>query len=62
MQVRPQIWKEWTRKDLLDPETNLLAGTKILKGYLKNSKTLDEALHKYSGGAKDYAKKVKERM
>jgi hypothetical protein len=39
-----------------------MAGTTILKQYIKESRSLDEALHKYSGGAKDYAKKIRRGM
>jgi soluble lytic murein transglycosylase-like protein len=63
MQVHHPTWKErWTKKELLDPEKNLFAGTTILKNMLNTSTNLEEALHKYSGGAKDYASKVKRRM
>lgn len=62
MQVRPAVWTKWTKRQLLDPETNLYAGTTILKHYLKQSRSLDEALHKYSGGARDYARKVRKGM
>lgn len=62
MQVMPSVWTKWTKRQLLDPETNLYAGTTILKHYLKQSRSLDEALHKYSGGARDYARKVRKGM
>ena len=63
MQVHYPTWGHlWTKKELRDPEKNLLAGTSILKMYMRESATLNEALHKYSGGAKDYASKVKRRM
>lgn len=63
MQVNHSVWgHKWTRSELRNPEKNLFAGTAILKHYMENSKSLDEALHKYSGGAKDYANKVKRRM
>lgn len=63
MQVHYPTWKErWSRKQLRDPEENLKAGMWILKKYMRESSTLNEALHKYSGGAKGYADKVKRRM
>jgi soluble lytic murein transglycosylase-like protein len=63
MQVHLPTWShKWSRKQLLDPERNLMAGTTILKQYIKESRSLDEALHKYSGGAKDYAKKIRRGM
>ena len=63
MQVHYPTWKHlWTREQLKEPETNLIAGTKILKMYMRESSTLIEALNKYSGGAKDYHKKVMRRM
>ena len=63
MQVHHPTWKgRWTRQELRDPERNLYAGIDILKGYMKESRTLEEALHKYSGGASGYADKVKRRM
>ena len=62
MQIRPSVCKRWSKQDLLDPETNIIAGISILKQYMSESRNLDEALHKYSGGAKDYAKKVRKGM
>jgi soluble lytic murein transglycosylase-like protein len=63
MQVHHPTWGHlWTKKELMNPETNILAGTRILKAYMKESKTLDEALRKYSGGAKGYAEKVRRGM
>ncbi|HQO78820.1 MAG TPA: transglycosylase SLT domain-containing protein, partial [Thermodesulfobacteriota bacterium] len=63
MQVHHPTWKKsYTKTELLDPEKNLFAGTTILKNMLNTSTNLEEALHKYSGGAKDYASKVKRRM
>lgn len=63
MQVHHPTWKgRWTKQELRDPERNLYAGIDILKGYMKESRTLEEALHKYSGGASGYADKVKRRM
>lgn len=63
MQVHHPTWKHrWSRRQLMDPERNLMAGTTILKQYMRESGSLDEALRKYSGGAKDYARKVKRGM
>ena len=39
-----------------------MAGTTILKQYMRESGSLEEALRKYSGGARDYAKKVRNGM
>lgn len=63
MQVHHPTWKHrWSRRQLMDPERNLMAGTEILKQYLRESGSLDEALRKYSGGARDYARKVRKGM
>jgi soluble lytic murein transglycosylase-like protein len=63
MQVHLPTWShKWSRKQLLDPERNLMAGTTILKQYMRESGSLEEALRKYSGGARDYAKKVRNGM
>ena len=62
-QVHWPTWKhKWSKKDLMDPERNLMAGTTILKQYMRESGSLEEALRKYSGGARDYAKKVRNGM
>ena len=62
-QVHWPTWKHrWSKKDLLDPEKNLIAGATILKQYMRESGSLDEALRKYSGGARDYARKVRRGM
>ena len=59
MQVHHPTWRhKHTRRDLLDPERNLLAGTAILRKYLNESSTLKEALRKYSGGEPEYYEKV----
>jgi len=63
MQVHHPTWGHlWTKEELLNPEMNIVAGTRILKDYIKQSRTLDEALHKYSGGASGYADKVRRRI
>jgi len=59
MQVHHPTWRhKHTRRDLLDPERNLLAGTAILRKYMDESSTLKEALRKYSGGEPEYYEKV----
>ena len=59
MQVHHPTWRhKHTRRDLLDPERNLLAGTAILRKYLNESSTVKEALRKYSGGEPEYYEKV----
>jgi soluble lytic murein transglycosylase-like protein len=59
MQVHHPTWRhKHTRRDLLDPELNLLAGTAILRKYMDESSTLKEALRKYSGGEPEYYEKV----
>ena len=59
MQVHHPTWRhKHTRRDLLDPERNLMAGTAILRKYLNESSTLKEALRKYSGGEPEYYEKV----
>lgn len=59
MQVHHPTWRhKHTRRDLLDPERNLMAGTDILRKYLNESSTLKEALRKYSGGEPEYYEKV----
>ena len=63
LQVHHPTWgHKWTRRQLKDPEQNLLAGTTILRKYLKESGTLKEALRKYSGGESGYYEKVKKQM
>lgn len=62
MQVHAPTWTRWTRAELRDPETNIWAGTEILKHYINSSRTLREALHRYSGGEPGYADKVMMRM
>jgi membrane-bound lytic murein transglycosylase MltF len=66
MQVLPASGKFYAgisdRKDLFCPETNIVAGTKILKYYQRTSPDLRTALNKYSGGAVGYFEKVMRRM
>lgn len=59
MQVHHPTWRhKHTRLELLDPESNLYAGTAILRKYINESSTLKEALRKYSGGEPEYYEKV----
>ena len=59
MQVHHPTWRhKHTRRELLDPELNLIVGTQILKSYIKNSRNLRDALTKYSGGEPEYYDKV----
>lgn len=69
-QIMPAVWtnklkQEGIIKDHLDlykiPE-NIKATHFILTHYLKQHKTVKKALTKYSGGAKNYHKKVREVM
>jgi soluble lytic murein transglycosylase len=65
MQVLPtsgKIYAGVSRADLFDPEKNIQVGCKILKMYQRQSKTLGEALAKYSGGAANYHRKVIKEM
>ena len=66
MQVMPASAKmvglNYSKEDLKCPEKNIKAGTAILKYYQRTSRTLEEALNKYSGGAVGYAQKVLRRM
>ena len=48
-----------SKKDLLDPEKNILAGCYVLKVHLREeSHSLPKALNSYSGRSKGYAEKV----
>lgn len=70
MQVRWSVWHKELKKQgiatrreqLFNPETNIKAGRFILTHYLHKTGDLNHALHKYSGGAKGYAGKVKKQM
>ncbi len=69
-QIMPNIWhKELvkagiikTHADYFRIETNIAATNYILTKYKKSSKSLDAALVKYSGNAKNYPDKVKMRL
>lgn len=69
MQIRWSIWKDILKKhdiaqrkdELLDPETNIRAGKFILALYLrKHNGNIEKALQSYSGGDRDYYKRVME--
>jgi soluble lytic murein transglycosylase-like protein len=47
MQISPRTWKH-SRRELLDPETNIRIGTKILVDYVRPH-GLREGLHRYNG-------------
>ena len=66
MQIRPEIWHDElvkvgiikNRFDYFDIPTNIKAGNYILSKYKNGNKVTEATLVKYSGGAKDYTKKV----
>jgi soluble lytic murein transglycosylase-like protein len=64
MQVVPRMHPEAVAKiehpdGLFHPESNIKAGTSILKDYLKRANgDLKQALRKYSGGARRYSERV----
>jgi soluble lytic murein transglycosylase-like protein len=70
MQIRPVVWEKElrqvglikTKKDLYDPEMNIRAGQYILIKMIARTKNLEQALKWYSGGAKNYHKKVMKAM
>jgi hypothetical protein len=47
-QVNWRVWRQYTRQQLLDPETNVRAGSKILAGYVRLY-GIREGLHAYNG-------------
>jgi len=47
-QVNWRVWRQYTRQQLLDPETNVRVGSKILAGYVRLY-GLREGLHAYNG-------------
>ena len=47
-QVNWRVWRQYSRQQLLDPETNVRAGSKILAGYIRRY-GLREGLHAYNG-------------
>ena len=48
MQVDTQTWRKYSRTALIDPQTNLQAGTAILAQYVRQS-GLREGLRRYNG-------------
>lgn len=66
MQVSKRYWDEPLREvgiieqpsDYYDITKGVRAGVYVLNHYLSRSKTVQEALHKYSGGATNYYAKV----
>ena len=61
MQVMPSSSK-YSKEQLFDPEINIQEGCRILKDFQRQTKTLEDALHLYSGGATNYYQKVMRRM
>ena len=66
MQVKPSsarmVGLDYRAEDLVCPEKNVIAGTRILRHYQRTTGSLREALHRYSGGASGYADKVMKEM
>lgn len=66
MQVKPasarMVGLDYRAADLVCPEKNIVAGTRILRHYQRTTGSLREALHRYSGGASSYADKVLKEM
>lgn len=68
MQVRYVVWEKELKKEgiiksrscLFKPKENVDAGRYILAKYIGHHGNLKKALNAYSGGAKDYYKKVLE--
>ena len=66
MQVSKRYWDKPLREvgiieqpsDYYDIKRGVRAGVYVLNHYLSRSKTTQEALYKYSGGAKNYYAKV----
>jgi len=66
MQVKPasarMVGLDYRAADLLCPEKNIRAGTRILRHYQRTSGSLREALRLYSGGARNYYERVMREM
>ena len=66
MQVYKFIWDKTLKQegiiqrdeDYFDIEAGVMAGTYILSHYINRTKTLEHALRKYSGGARNYHAKA----
>ena len=50
------------KTQLLDGETSIAVGARILADYLARSGDLDRALARYSGGSRRYAERIRARM
>ncbi|CAM2162381.1 Lytic transglycosylase domain-containing protein [Paraburkholderia sacchari] len=65
MQVLPSQHRDLVLRtsDLTDARTNVRIGSAILKDYIRASDgNLDDALYRYSGGARGYARRVVDHM
>jgi hypothetical protein len=65
MQVLPSQHQDLVRRtsDLTDPRTNVGIGSAILRDYIRASDgNIDDALDRYSGGAKGYARRVADHL
>jgi soluble lytic murein transglycosylase-like protein len=65
MQVVPSQHRDRVLRtsDLTDPRTNVSIGSAILQDYIRASDgNLEDALYRYSGGDKGYARRVAEHM
>ena len=64
MQVMPTVWKQYSRQELMNPEKNIAAGTKILGQYCGQAGSYRGGLRLYFGVSADsdqadiYADKV----
>ncbi|MEM5314298.1 lytic transglycosylase domain-containing protein [Paraburkholderia sp. JHI869] len=65
MQVLPSQHRDCVLRtsDLTDARTNVRIGSAILQGYIRASGgNLEDALYRYSGGAKGYARRVADHL
>ena len=66
MQVKPasarMVGLDYRAADLVCPEKNIVAGTRILRHYQRTTGSLREALRLYSGGARNYYERVMKEM
>ena len=64
MQVMPSVWRQYSRDELMNPEKNIAAGTRILGQYVHDGGSQREGLRRYFGvtdgsdNADAYADKV----
>jgi len=49
MQVMPTVWKQYSRQELMNPEKNIAAGTKILGQYCGQAGSYRGGLRLYFG-------------